>query len=88
MVCHKSVANFLNYVLDLSGSKFLADVEDCHSPPIWKHVLAIPHHKPDSSACLSNESVPPIHILSPEPSAISPHSSSAKWWLHRSALAA
>ncbi|KAL1258884.1 hypothetical protein QQF64_009461 [Cirrhinus molitorella] len=46
-VCRKSVVDFLNYVLDLSGVNFLVDVENCHSPPIRKHVLATPHHKPE-----------------------------------------
>ncbi|KAL1255445.1 hypothetical protein QQF64_013506 [Cirrhinus molitorella] len=76
-VCHKSIADFLNYILDLSGSKFLVDVENSHSPPIRKHVLATSHHQPDSSACLSNESGPFIQILSSKSSVISPLSNSA-----------
>ncbi|KAK2872667.1 hypothetical protein Q8A67_022564 [Cirrhinus molitorella] len=61
--------------------QFLVDVEDCHPPPIRKHVVAPSHHKPAPSTCLSDESIPSVPptlpcilqssvlVLSPEPPA-------------------
>ncbi len=78
--CCRPVTDFINYVLDLKGSKFLVDVED-HPPPNRKHVDAPAHHKPALSTYGSNEptpSVPPTCplvlrssslVLSPEPPA-------------------
>ncbi|KAL0163657.1 hypothetical protein M9458_039410, partial [Cirrhinus mrigala] len=81
--CCRPLAEFINYVLDLNNKLF---VEDCHPPPIRKHVVTPSCHKPAPSICISNEPVPSVPpalpqvrrnsslVLSPEQMAASPES--------------
>ncbi|KAL0179892.1 hypothetical protein M9458_025334, partial [Cirrhinus mrigala] len=62
----RPVANFINYVLDLSNSKFFVAVEDPNPLPIRKHVVAPSHHKPVPSTCVSNDPVPSVPPAFPQ----------------------